>query len=117
MTTRLKMNSLGDISALALDQRLAALRQAQLKRQSIVERIAALDLPPIATDLHLAAAQRAAISFQTWADQRRLQLNLQLAQATATVLQAEAEARHVFAKNSVLMALLDRLNDAARSKK
>jgi hypothetical protein len=114
MTMRKRMQDLGNISALALDQRLAVLRQAQTKRQSIVDRITALDLAPIMTDLPLAAAQRAEVSYQTWADQRRTQLNLHLAQATAAVLQAESEARHVFAKNRVLVALQYRLDAAAR---
>lgn len=114
MTTRTKLHGLADISALALDQRLAALRQAQMKRQSIIDRIAALDLVPVTTDLPLAAAQRAEISYQTWADQRRMPLNLQLAQATAAVLQAEAEARLVFARNSVVVGLRGRLAAAER---
>ncbi len=114
MTTRAKMQGLADISALALDQRLAALRQAQAKRQFIIDRIKALDLPPVITDLPLAAAQRAEVSYQSWADQRRIPLNLSLAQATAAVLQAEADARLVFAKNSVLVALQCRMNAAGR---
>jgi hypothetical protein len=114
MTTGAKMQALGNISSLALDQRLAALRQAQMKRQSILDRIAVLDLAPAITDLPLAAAQRAEVSYQTWADQRRIQLNLHLAQATATVLQAEAEARLVFARNSVLVVLRGRLDAADR---
>ncbi len=109
MTTRAKLQNLGDISALALDQRLAALRQAQAKRQSILDRIAALDLTPAETDLPLAAAQRAEVSYQTWADQHRSKLNLHLAQASITVMQAEAEARLVFARNSVLVGLRSRL--------
>jgi hypothetical protein len=114
MTTRAKLQDLGNISALALDQRLAALRQVQATRQSIAECIAALDLTAVTTDLPLAAAQRAEVSYQTWADQRRMQLNLQLAHATAAVLQAEAEARLVFARNSVVVGLHARLAAAER---
>jgi hypothetical protein len=114
MTTREKMQALGQISALALDQRLATLRQAQARRQAIIDRIAALELAPVNTDLPLAAAQRAEVTYRTWADERRKQLNLSLAQTTAVVLQAEADARHVFARNNVLVALHARVATAER---
>jgi hypothetical protein len=114
MTTREKMQALGNISALALDQRLAALRQAQAMRQAIVDRIAALELAPVDTNLSLAAAQKAEVYYQMWADERRKQLNLSLARTTAVVLQAEAEARHVFARNSVLVALRARVETASQ---
>ncbi len=105
-----KMQKLGAISALSLDQRLTVLRQMHAARQTIVDRIAALDLPPVVLDLPLAAAQKADMNYQTWADQRRMQLNLLLAAASAKVLQAEAEARAAFAKDSVLVALQTRLS-------
>jgi transcriptional accessory protein Tex/SPT6 len=114
MTTRAKLQGLADISALALDQRLAALRQMQARRQAIIDLIAALDLAPVTTDLPLAAAQRAEVSYLAWADKRRTRLNLQLAQANVAVLQAEAEARLVFARNSVVTGLRSRLAAAER---
>jgi hypothetical protein len=116
MTTGAKLRGLGKISAMALDQRLAALRQAEAARRLVADRIAALDLPEVTLDLPLAAGQIAALTYQTWADQRRMQLNLQLAQASATVLQAEADARQVFARNSVLVGLSTRLSQAEKRK-
>jgi hypothetical protein len=105
MTIAAQLQSLVRVSAIARDHRLAALQRAQAARQVIVDRIAALDLAPVSVDLPLAVAHMARLTYQAWADQRRIQLNLQLAQASAAVLQAEADARQVFAKDSVLMAL------------
>jgi hypothetical protein len=114
MTIAAQLQGLARISAVARDHRLAALHRAQVARQMIVDRIAALDLAPVPVDLPLAAAHMARLNYQAWADQRRIQLNLQLAQASAAVLQAEAEARQVFAKDSVLTGLSARMGQRRR---
>jgi hypothetical protein len=110
VTTQKQLQGLAKITALALDQRLVMLRQAQAARQSIAQRIASLDLAPVPLEVSLVAAQKADVMYSIWADQRRVQLNLQLAQASAVALQAEADARLVFAKDSVLAALSARLS-------
>jgi hypothetical protein len=103
-----KIKKLADLEALTrmtLDHRLAALRRAKAEKRATTDMINALDLPYTETDLPLAAAQHAEMMYQAWADQRRMQLNLQLARQSVIVLHAEADARQAFGKNNVLAAL------------
>lgn len=112
MKTPAQLEDLGRLSRLVLDERLSALRRAQRARQVTLDRISALNCPPVTMDVSLMAAQRADVNYQIWADQRRMQLNMTLARQTVTSLQAVDAARQAFAKNSMLVRLRAQLKPA-----
>jgi hypothetical protein len=109
MTQQKQIAALGVITTLVLDQQLSVLRAAQAQRAIIRDRLAALDCPAVTDGLTLAAAERADVAYQAWADQRRMQLNLQLAQQNVRVIQAETAARTAFAKDAVIAGLKARI--------
>ena len=101
-----RLRSLAD---LLLDMRLSDLRTVAAARAESLERLADLDRAPPASDLPDLAAAEVAMRYQSWADQRRAEINLTLARQTATWIEARDDARLAFGKSQALQGLAGRL--------
>ena len=108
MTDRSRMVQLNILSQLVLDTKLMCLRQAALARQQSLDLLAELDLPQAETDLAPVKAGEIAMRYQLWADQRRSEINLNLARQTATWTEARHEATRAFGRDQALTRLIGR---------
>ena len=103
------------IATLILDGRLSELRRCASAREESLAQIAGLQKDPApAEDLEGAAAQLAALSYQRWAEGRRLELNQVLARQTAAWIDATDAAREAFGRNEALKTLRRRAIEAQR---
>ena len=108
MTPAEQKRSLSRLVSLAevlLDARLAALHRAAEARNASLARLADLDRPASPRDLPEIAAMEVQMRYQRWADQKRSDINLTLAQQTASWLDARAEAARAFGKSQALAGL------------
>lgn len=96
---------LRQISQLILDVKLAALQSASRKRDESLERLESLNQPIELTGLLPTASHLAEVRYQKWADARRAEINLALAQQTVNVYIARDAARLAFAKDQALRAV------------
>ncbi len=108
MTQRAKLAQLHEVSQLLLDVRLLALDKAARARQASLDRLADLNRPAPPTDLNPIAAGEVAMRYQSWADQRRAAINLDLARQTAEWSEARLDAAQAFGRNAVIGKLRDR---------
>lgn len=92
------------LTDLIRDRSLENLRRAAAERDLTRAHIAGLEAPP-ASDLPALAAAQVALSYQRWADERRRELNMQLARQMVSVAQRQAEARLAFGRAEVLHRL------------
>ncbi|MEH7828662.1 hypothetical protein [Gemmobacter denitrificans] len=101
-----RLKVLADLAAMLKERSLEELRAAAARREATRERIAGLNVPP-AEDLPLVAAAQANLTYQRWADQRRRELNMQLARETVEWMGCQEDARLAFGKSEVLRKLRD----------
>lgn len=104
-----RLTAIAQINELVLDQRLSALKAARAARVSTQARIAALDVEAFESDCSLKEAAQAAVLYQIWCDERRKQLNLQLAKQKVAEMEADADARIAFSKKTAFQGLAVRL--------
>ena len=109
MTKAKDMARLGQISALILDVKLAALRAAAAKRAQSLELLENLNKPAALTDLSPVAAHQAELRYQYWADARRAEVNLLLARQTADMHLARDAAGQAFGKDQALRGVSAKL--------
>lgn len=102
-----RLTRLTELADLIRDQRLEALRQANLRRQATEALIAGLEAPP-AQDIPPLVAARAELAYQVWAERRRQDLARQLAQNIEACRMAQAEAKLAFGRSQVLGRLKDK---------
>lgn len=108
MSDREKLAQIQKLAQLILDIRLVELERAARARQASLDHLADLNRPqPITVDNPVLAGE-IAMRFQTWADQRRAAINLELAQQTVAWEAAKLDASQAFGRNSVLGKLRDR---------
>jgi hypothetical protein len=100
---------LADLGQLVLDHRLGQLRRvaADLERSRML--IAALDQSGGATDLEPLMAEKVALSYNRWAEERRSELNLVMARQTADWIEARSEAQMALGRVQALEGLAARL--------
>lgn len=109
MTRTPDMERLGELAQLMLDQRLGRLRSVAAELERSRMQIAALDQPASLADLEPVTAEKVALSYNRWADQRRSELNLVIARQTAGWLEARGEAQTAFGRVQALKGLATRL--------
>lgn len=100
---------LRQISQLILDVKLAALQSAARKREESLELLASLSQPCEPTDLLPTVGHLAELRYQKWADARRAEINLALAQQTVSVHIARDAAAMAFGKNQALRGVAAKL--------
>jgi hypothetical protein len=100
---------LQQIAQLILDVKLAALQTASRKREQSVELLASLNQPGKPTDLPPTAAHLAQLRYQKWADVRRAEINLVLAQQTVDLHFARDAAAAAFGKDQALRGVQAKL--------
>ena len=103
------MARLTDLAQLVLDHRLGKLRSAAADLERSRMQIAALDQPHAAQDLEPVTAEKVALAYGRWADQRRAELNLVIARQTADWIEARGEAQTAFGRVQALQGLAARL--------
>lgn len=102
MTNTKDLARLAQISQLILDGKLAALHTAAAKRQHSLDLLASLNKDAFETDLSPIAAHQAELRYRRWADARRAEINLLLAQQTAEMHEARDAAGQAFGKDQAL---------------
>lgn len=110
MTKSKDLARLGQITQLVLDLKLADLRAAAAKRQHSLDLLASLNRASDETDLSPVAAYQADLRYQLWADARRAEINLILAQQTVEMHLARDIAGQAFAKDQALRAVKAKLS-------
>ena len=105
MTVAKQLGALKSLADMILDQRLITLRAAQSACAETRSKLAGLDGQGAVDDCALVIAAAADLRYQTWADLRRKDLNMQLARQTVVALEASDAARLAFGKQNVLAKL------------
>lgn len=100
---------LAEVAQLMLDHRLGKLRGASAALERSREQLAALDQAAQPADLAPVTAEKVALSYERWADQRRAELNLVIARQTAEWIESQSEARTAFGRVEALQGLAERL--------
>lgn len=109
MSKTQKIHALRTISQIILDSKLMELRHAALARSQTQAHLDDLKVPELCIDDTLGVAEAmATLSYQRWADRRRADLNLTLAQQTALWLDKRDDARHAFGQTDVLRMIAQR---------
>ena len=111
MTKLADIARMAELAQLVLDQRLGRLRGAAAELERSRQQIAALDLSAAATDLEPVTAEKVALTYDRWADQRRSELNLVIARQTASWIEARSEAQTAFGRVQALQGLATRLKE------
>lgn len=106
---RENLRRLLELSAMVQDLRLAELSQAEAARAASIAALAHLNALPPATDLDPVAADRVRVTYERWADTRRVELRATIMRQTETCLAAQAQARTAFGRQQALMSVADRL--------
>ncbi len=99
-----KLAQLRRLSDMVFDAQQLRLSAAARSRQESLDLLASLATPP-AQDLDPLTAARADLRYQLWADQRRAEINLNLARQTAAWHEAQVETRHAFGRTEALRLL------------
>jgi hypothetical protein len=108
MNQKAKLARLEQISRLLRDIGLSKLQQTALERQKSLDALARLDgVTSGGADGLLEANVR--LRYERWADMRRRDINLQLAEQTAKWLDAKRAARHDFGRYESLQKLSSKL--------
>ncbi|WP_151718876.1 hypothetical protein [Gemmobacter serpentinus] len=98
------LGQLARLAGMIQDQRLEALRRAQVRQQAITAQLEALDAPS-ACDLSPIHTRQAELLYGQWVDARRQILHQQLDQQGLVCREALAAARLAFGKTQVLQQL------------
>lgn len=110
MSQKQQLAKLQQIAGLMLDSRLAALQTAARAKAESEAQLAGLAVELAApADISAAAAERAALNYQRWADARRAELNLLLARQTVAWMEARDAARIAFGKTEALAGVASKL--------
>ena len=109
MTKLADIARMAELAQLVLDQRLGRLRGAAAELERSRQQIAALDLSAAPTDLEPVTAEKVALTYNRWADQRRSELNLVIARQTVDWMAARSEAQTAFGRVQALQGLASRL--------
>jgi hypothetical protein len=109
MTKASDMTRLSEVAQLMLDHRLGQLRGAAAELERSRMQIASLDRTARPADLDPVTAEKVALSYDRWADQRRAELNLVIARQTASWMEARGEAQTAFGRVQALQGLATRL--------
>ncbi|MDP3193994.1 hypothetical protein [Tabrizicola sp.] len=109
MTRGADIARLVDLAQLVLDQRLGRLRSTAAELERSRQQIAALDLSAAPTDLEPVTAEKVALTYNRWADQRRSELNLVIARQTVDWMESRSEAQTAFGRMQALQGLATRL--------
>jgi hypothetical protein len=108
MNDREKLAQLHQVSQVMMDVRLLALDRAARARQASLDHLAALNQPAAQTDLNPIIAGEVAMRYENWADHRRAEINLLLAQQTLDWVEARQNAALAFGRNAVIGKLQNR---------
>lgn len=115
MTQKQQLTKLQQIAGLMLDSRLTAVQAAAKAKAESQAQLAGLAHSVAAPgDISAAAAERATLTYQLWADARRADLNLVLAQQTVAWIEACDAARVAFSKTEALSAVAGKLANRTR---
>lgn len=110
MSQKQQLAKLQQIAGLMLDSRLAALQTAARAKAESEAQLAGLAVAMAApADISAVAAERAALTYQRWADARRAELNLVLARQTVAWMEARDAARVAFGKTEALAGVARKL--------
>lgn len=109
MNRRAELSRLQDLASLMLDHRLAQLKKAADAKSQSEAALAALAAPSPAAegDLEGMSAALAGLAYQRWADTRRAEINIVLAQQTHVWLEQRAAAQAAFGKADALRRLAE----------
>jgi hypothetical protein len=102
------------LSAMVKDLRLAELSQAETARAASIAALAHLNARPPETDLDPVSADRVQVTYERWADVRRVELKATIMRQTETCLAAQAQARTAFGRQQALISVADRLAAARK---
>ena len=102
------------LSGMVQELRLAELSQAEAARAASVAALARLNDPPLEIDLDPVAADRVQVTYQRWADVRRVELKATITRQAETCLAAQSQARTAFGRQQALISVADRLAVARR---
>jgi hypothetical protein len=108
MSTGAKLARLQDLTRLMLDLRLMELERSARARQASLDHLADLNRPQPPADANPVVAGEVAMRFQTWADQRRTAINLDLARQTVDWEEAKRSAALAFGRDTMIGKLRDR---------
>ena len=110
MNQKQQLAKLQQIAGLLLDSRLAALQTAaRAKAESEAQLTGLADFVVASADISTVAAEKAALTYQRWADTRRVELNLLLARQTVAWMEARDAARVAFGKTEALAGVARKL--------
>ena len=100
------LTRLQSLAQMILEAQLAELRKVARARSETLAHLSDLKSPEVQMDDQMGVAEvRATLAYQLWADKRRAELNVTLAQQTATWMDRRDAARYAFGKADVLAAL------------
>lgn len=99
------LRRLGQISALLHASKMNVLRGAAQARQDSLDQLAALENHAPRVDIPAIAALQVALHYRVWADQRRGEVNLELARRTADWHRARQDAAQAFGRDQVVQRL------------
>lgn len=109
MENRPKLAQLVRLSGLMLDNKISKLRAVAAEKAAIESQLATLDLSnKDALDPLNVSDAITQLTYQKWADGRRLELNRSLARQTALWLEAQDQARLEFGRKTALSTLAQR---------
>ncbi len=99
---------LAQVAQLMLDQRLGQLRTAAADLERSRMQLSAINQAAQPADLEPVTAEKVALTYARWADQRRSELNLVIARQTAGWLEARTDAQTAFGRVQALKGLATR---------
>lgn len=108
MTSRKDLKSLATLSQLVLDQRLAAVRQAAERLDRSKSQLRAINAAAAPADLPPVQGGLVDLAYQRWADVRRAELNVTIAQQTVAWIDAKSEAATAFGRVQALKGAAQR---------
>ena len=100
-----RLRRLGQITVLLREKSSQKLHAAAQARQESLHSLAAIDAPTPAPDLAAIAAEKVALRYAVWVDQRRSKINRDLARQTADWHHALQEAAQAFGRDQVVQSL------------
>ncbi len=110
MSKQKELHRLQQLAGLKLDAMLLVLTAASRARQDSLDQLAGLAIPEsLPTGLPELVSRRAALTYQRWAECRRVEINQLLARQTADWLTAQDAARVAFGQTEALRLLASRL--------
>lgn len=102
---------LAEVAQLMLDHRLGQLSKAACDMERSRMQLSAINQAAQPANLEPVTAEKVALSYDRWADQRRSELNLVIARQTAGWLEARTDAQTAFGRVQALRGLATRLGE------